>query len=165
MSPRAAAFLDRDGTLMHDFHYTSQPEDVVLLGDAARAVRRLNDAGVPAVVATNQSGIARGFFTLAESERVNDRLQELLVPYWLEHGSPTEVMPLTGDIRTRVAALLGTTADDAEHALERWAGEQNLERRVAPGGVDRIVLRALEDGRTAVDAAIARSLPVSGWPE
>ncbi len=79
MSGTRAAFLDRDGTIMYDFHYTDQPEDVILIGGAARAVRRLNDAGVPVIVATNQSGIARGFFTMADAERVNARLQALLV--------------------------------------------------------------------------------------
>lgn len=79
MSGTPAAFLDRDGTIMYDFHYTDQPEDVILLGGAAHAVRRLNAAGVPVIVATNQSGIARGFFTMADAERVNARLQELLI--------------------------------------------------------------------------------------
>jgi D-glycero-D-manno-heptose 1,7-bisphosphate phosphatase len=79
MSGTSAAFLDRDGTIMYDFHYTDRPEDVVLLGGAAHAVRRLNAAGVPVIVATNQSGIARGFFTMDDAERVNARLQELLL--------------------------------------------------------------------------------------
>ncbi len=79
MSAARAAFLDRDGTIMYDFHYTDQPEDVILLGGAARAVRRLNDAGIPVIVATNQSGVARGFFTMADAERVNARLQQLLL--------------------------------------------------------------------------------------
>jgi len=78
MSGAPAAFLDRDGTIMYDFHYTDQPEDVLLLGGAAHAVRRLNEAGVPVIVVTNQSGIARGFFTMADAERVNARLQEML---------------------------------------------------------------------------------------
>ena len=79
MSAAPAAFLDRDGTIMYDFHYTDQPQDVVLLGGAARAVRCLNDAGIPVIVATNQSGVARGFFTMADAERVNARLQQLLL--------------------------------------------------------------------------------------
>lgn len=79
MSGTRAAFLDRDGTIIFDFHYTDQPEDVLLLGGAARAVRRLNEAGIPVIVATNQSGIARGFFTMADAERVNARMQQLLL--------------------------------------------------------------------------------------
>jgi D-glycero-D-manno-heptose 1,7-bisphosphate phosphatase len=79
MSGRRAAFLDRDGTLMYDFHFTDSPVDVVLIPGAGRALARLNAAGVPAILVTNQSGIARGFFTLADYERVNARLAELLL--------------------------------------------------------------------------------------
>ena len=75
---RSAVFLDRDGTLMEDRHYVGRPEDVVLLLGAAEAVRRLNAAGVLAVVVTNQSGIGRGKFDEAAYERVRARLDELL---------------------------------------------------------------------------------------
>jgi len=75
---RAAVFLDRDGTLMEDRHYVGRPEDVVLVPGAAKAVRRINDAGALAVVITNQSGIARGYFDEAAYERVRARLDELL---------------------------------------------------------------------------------------
>jgi D-glycero-D-manno-heptose 1,7-bisphosphate phosphatase len=78
MSGRRAAFLDRDGTIIHDFHFTDSPADVLLIPGAARAVQQLNEAGVPVIVVTNQSGIARGFFTMADYERVNARMQELL---------------------------------------------------------------------------------------
>jgi D-glycero-D-manno-heptose 1,7-bisphosphate phosphatase len=88
MSGRPAAFLDRDGTLMVDFHYTDQPEDVLLLGGAAHAVHRLNAAGVPVIVVTNQSGIARGFFTMADAERVDRRLQELLTADGARYDHP-----------------------------------------------------------------------------
>ena len=75
--PRRAAFLDRDGTLIEDRHYLGDPSGVVLVGGAAAAVRRLNEAGVPAVVITNQSGIARGYFTEADYARVEQRVHEL----------------------------------------------------------------------------------------
>ncbi len=78
MSGRPAAFLDRDGTIIHDFHFTDSPADVLLLPGAARALERLNRAGIPVIVVTNQSGIARGFFTMADYERVNARMRELL---------------------------------------------------------------------------------------
>ncbi len=79
MSGRRAAFVDRDGTLMHDFHFTDSPADVVLIPGAGHALGRLNGAGVPVILVTNQSGIARGFFTLADYERVNARLNDLLM--------------------------------------------------------------------------------------
>jgi histidinol-phosphate phosphatase family protein len=75
---RRAAFLDRDGTLIEDEHYISRPEQVVLRPGAAAAVKRLNDAGVLAIVVTNQSGIGRGLFTHADYERVAARVDELL---------------------------------------------------------------------------------------
>ncbi len=77
-APRPVVFLDRDGTLMEDRNYVSRPEDVVLLSGAAAAVRRINEAGVAAVVVTNQSGIGRGMFDEAAYERVRARLDELL---------------------------------------------------------------------------------------
>ncbi len=78
MSGRRAAFVDRDGTLMVDFHFTDSAADVVLLAGAAHALGRLNAAGIPVIMVTNQSGIARGFFTMADYERVNARLEALL---------------------------------------------------------------------------------------
>jgi D-glycero-D-manno-heptose 1,7-bisphosphate phosphatase len=71
-------FLDRDGTLIEDLHYLRDPEAVRLLPGVAPALRRLNDAGILAVVATNQSGIARGRLTLAEYQATQRRLDELL---------------------------------------------------------------------------------------
>jgi histidinol-phosphate phosphatase family protein len=78
VSGTAAAFFDRDGTLIRDTNYLGDPALVELLPDAARAVRRLNDAGWPVVIVTNQSGIARGYFTFDDYERVQERVVSLL---------------------------------------------------------------------------------------
>lgn len=75
---RPAVFLDRDGTLIRDRNYIRKPEDVDLVPGAAAAVRRLNDARLPVVVVTNQSGIARGLFTTEDYERVRARMEALL---------------------------------------------------------------------------------------
>jgi D-glycero-D-manno-heptose 1,7-bisphosphate phosphatase len=75
---KSAAFLDRDGTLIEDAHYLSDVSRIHLLPGAADAVRRLNDAGVLAIVVTNQSGIAQGLITEAQYEATRDRLAELL---------------------------------------------------------------------------------------
>ena len=80
---RPVIFLDRDGTIVEDTHYLARPEDVVLLGGAAHAIRRFNRAGWAVVVITNQSGIARGRLAVADYESVRARLDELLA----EHGA------------------------------------------------------------------------------
>jgi histidinol-phosphate phosphatase family protein len=75
---RPAVFIDRDGTLIEDAHYIGSPDRVKLLPGAAEAVRRLNQAGWPVIVVTNQSGIARGLLTRADYERVQERVEALL---------------------------------------------------------------------------------------
>jgi D-glycero-D-manno-heptose 1,7-bisphosphate phosphatase len=75
---RPAAFLDRDGTIIHDVDYISRPEDVRMVRGAAAAIARLNDAGIPVIIVSNQSGIGRGYFNHDAFERVQARIEELL---------------------------------------------------------------------------------------
>ena len=69
-----AVFLDRDGTLIAEKNYLHRPEDVVILPGAAAALKRLGDAGFKLFIVSNQSGVGRGYFTLADVERVNEHL-------------------------------------------------------------------------------------------
>ncbi len=59
-------FLDRDGTINVDTDYVHTPEEWVFCEGALQAIKRLNDLGFKVVVVTNQSGIIRGRFTLAQ---------------------------------------------------------------------------------------------------
>ncbi|MBI2524913.1 MAG: HAD family hydrolase [Candidatus Rokubacteria bacterium] len=63
MPRRSAVFMDRDGCLTEEMGYVNHVSRIRLLPRTAQAVRRLNHAGVPAVMVTNQSGIARGYFS------------------------------------------------------------------------------------------------------
>lgn len=83
---RGAVFLDRDGTIIVDVDYIRDPARVRLLPGAAAAIRRLNEAGWPVVVVTNQSGIARGLITREEYDAVRERLAALLA----EGGARTD---------------------------------------------------------------------------
>ena len=74
----SAVFLDRDGTIIRDVEYIARPDQIELIDGAAEAIARINAALVPVVVATNQSGIGRGFFSQADYERVDARMKELL---------------------------------------------------------------------------------------
>ena len=66
VSGRKAAFIDRDGVLNEDHGYVSRPEDFHWIAGAVDALARLQAAGFALVVVTNQSGIARGFYTQAD---------------------------------------------------------------------------------------------------
>ncbi len=74
---RRAAFLDRDGTLITDVHFLADPDGVVMMPNADAAVRALNDAGVLAIVVTNQSGIARGLITEEQYQATAQRLLDV----------------------------------------------------------------------------------------
>jgi D-glycero-D-manno-heptose 1,7-bisphosphate phosphatase len=75
-----AVFLDRDGTLNEEKHYLHRPEDVVLFAGAGTALKRLQDEGYRLFIISNQSGVGRGYFTLADVESVNARLRDELRP-------------------------------------------------------------------------------------
>jgi histidinol-phosphate phosphatase family protein len=85
-----AVLLDRDGTLVVDVPYNADPERVVPMAGAHRALDRLRAAGVRMAVVTNQSGIARGLVTAEQLAAVNARVERLLGPLgpWLicPHG-------------------------------------------------------------------------------
>ncbi|HSU55219.1 MAG TPA: HAD family hydrolase [Candidatus Dormibacteraeota bacterium] len=74
MESNRAVFFDRDGTLIEDKDYLSRPEDVVLFPSAATALRKLQDAGFKLFIVSNQSGVARGYFTLEDIQKVNARV-------------------------------------------------------------------------------------------
>lgn len=71
-----AVFLDRDGTLIDEKRYLADPELVSLTPGSGAALRQLMEAGFRLFIVTNQSGIGRGYYTLDDMHRVNDRVVE-----------------------------------------------------------------------------------------
>jgi D-glycero-D-manno-heptose 1,7-bisphosphate phosphatase len=113
---RPAVFLDRDGTINREVHYLSKVEDFELLPGVGPALRRLAEAGYALVVITNQSGIARGYFTKADLDAIHGKMDALLAEYGVavdavyfspampDDGDPTR-KPGTGMIDRAVADL------------------------------------------------------------
>ena len=73
-----AVFLDRDGVITDNAEPINAPADVRLLPWAGKAIRRLNEAGLPVVVVTNQGGVAFGYLTEAALEAIHLRMEALL---------------------------------------------------------------------------------------
>lgn len=73
-SGRKAAFLDRDGTIAEEVGYLNHLSRFQIYPFAAAAIRRLNEAGIPVVVVTNQAGVSRGFFPEEFVHRVHERM-------------------------------------------------------------------------------------------
>lgn len=123
---RPAVFLDRDGTLTEEVGYVNHPRRLRLLPRSARAIRRLNEAGIAAIVVTNQAGVARGYF----SEEVLQAVNAALVARLKDEGAhldaiyvcphhPTEGEPpyrVDCDCRKPKPGLLHRAA--ADHGLD-----------------------------------------------
>jgi D-glycero-D-manno-heptose 1,7-bisphosphate phosphatase len=109
---RAACFLDRDGVVIEQICYLSDPAQVRLLPGSARAISRLNARRIPVVVATNQAGVAHGFFQEHQIAEVHRRLDQLLAAegafidhyYHCPHHPRAEVAAFRADCECRKPA-------------------------------------------------------------
>lgn len=154
MTGRHAVFLDRDGTIIEDAGYLADPAAVRLLPGAAEAIGRLNRAGMPAIVVTNQSGIARGLLDEESYEATARRLDELLAAagarldgqYHCPHHPD-----FTGPCECRKPGLLLYRSAATDHGLHLargwWVGDQL--RDVLPA--ERLGGRGLLIGGTGAD--------------
>jgi D-glycero-D-manno-heptose 1,7-bisphosphate phosphatase len=75
-----AVFLDRDGTMIAEKNYLCRVEDVEIFPAAPAGLKRLADADFKLFIVSNQSGVGRGYFTMADVERVNEHVSRQLAP-------------------------------------------------------------------------------------
>jgi D-glycero-D-manno-heptose 1,7-bisphosphate phosphatase len=139
VSGRRAVFLDRDGTIIEDTGFLGDPAAVRLLPGAAGAIARLNRAGLPAIVVTNQSGIARGLLDETAYARVARRLDEALGAEGARldaHYHCPHHPDLTGPCECRKPGPLLYRRAAADHGLHLarswWVGDRV--RDVVPAG-------------------------------
>jgi D-sedoheptulose 7-phosphate isomerase len=76
MFAKKAVFVDRDDTIVKDVPYCSKPEDLHLFPGVGRAIKDLNDAGFLVILVTNQSGVARGYFTEEMLGQIHKKLAD-----------------------------------------------------------------------------------------
>ncbi len=126
---RPAVFFDRDGTLTRESDWVRRPSDLELLPGAAEAVRLVNNAGLVAVLVTNQSAIARGLITEGDLEHIHAHLSTELAKehahldaiYFCPHHPTEGVTALTCycECRKPRPALLARAAHDLGLDLAR----------------------------------------------
>ena len=167
MTPGAGVFLDRDGTLIEDPGYLARPDAVRLLPGSGAAVARLNRAGMPAIVVTNQSGIARGRLTEADYRATEARLDLLLAadgarlaahyfcPHHPEITGPCECRKPGTLLYRQAAARFSLTLESCW-----WVGDRlrDVEPAAALGGRGILVLTG--SGQDDAAGAAAAGLTV-----
>ena len=78
MNAKSAAFIDRDGTINVDVHYLNRVEQLQIIPSAGEAIARLNQAGYPVIIITNQSAIGRGLLTETGLSEIHNELKHQL---------------------------------------------------------------------------------------
>ncbi|WP_294389611.1 HAD family hydrolase [uncultured Sphingomonas sp.] len=146
---RPAAFLDRDGVINVDDGYTFRPEDLRLTPTAAEGIRLLNDAGYLVIVVTNQSGVARGYYGVADVERFHDHMQATLGP----RGARIDAFYYCAYHPE------GTVAEYAREHEDRKPGCGMLTRAMADLPVDRARSFMIGDKQSDADAAAKAGIP------
>jgi D-glycero-D-manno-heptose 1,7-bisphosphate phosphatase len=131
VSDRRGVFLDRDGTIIEDTGYVADPVAVRLLPGAAEAIARLNHAGLPVIVVTNQSGIARGLLDEAAYAATARQLDALLAAGGARldgHYHCPHHPDLTGPCECRKPGPLLYRRAAADHGLHLarswWVGDR-----------------------------------------
>lgn len=140
--PARAVFLDRDGTLIHDPGYLGDPDGVQVFPGVADALGALSQAGFLLVVVTNQSGIARGRYTVERYEEVAARLGAVLAASGVDLAA-TYYCPYHPD---------GTVEPFAREHEDRKPNAGMWHRAAADLGIDLARSYSLGDGERDVVA-------------
>ena len=163
---RPAVFLDRDGTIVREVDYLRSTRYLRLLPGAAGAIRQLNLAGYVVVVATNQSGIARGLLTEDDLEGIHRTLIERLAKrgaridaiYYCPHHpeAPVERYRRRCRCRKPQAGMLARAARDLKLDLSRSVAVGDSARDIEAGrraGCRTVLVRTGYGAKAEADLA------------
>lgn len=144
---RAALFVDRDGTLVREVGYLSDPAELELLPGVPDALRAAHAAGAAVIVVSNQSGVGRGLFTAGRVHAAMARLRQLLRAEGVELDAIYFCPHRPEDgcaCRKPGTALLERAADDQQLALRAslMAGDKRLDAWTGQAaGAEGVLLR------------------------
>ena len=159
-------FFDRDGTLIHEVHYCSNPSQVRAVEGAVEALVKLSDAGFALVIVTNQSGIGRGYFTHDDYRRVHDEVIWQLKPAeitgaYYDDSTPDNPSPR----RKPSSAMLEEAA--REHGLDlsrSWmVGDKTCDVECGKSAGLRTVLVETGHGKDHLDCGADAVVPDIGY--
>lgn len=171
-APRRAVFLDRDGVIVREVDYLSRIDQLEVLPGVPAAMKALRAAGWKVVVVTNQSGVARGYFSLTRLRAIHRELKRRLARsgakwdalYFSPHAADSDHpmrKPGTGMLKAarrrfgvdlKASVMVGDTTTDVQTA--RNAGCAAVLVRGGKGGRDGKFPRAKPD-------AVVRDLPAA----
>jgi HAD superfamily hydrolase (TIGR01662 family) len=174
----AAVLFDRDGTLVHDVPYCTDPALVVPVPGAAEALAALRRAGIRVGVVSNQSGVGQGTITPAQLRAVNRRVDELLGPFGTWRVCPHRADEDCGCRKPR-PGLITAAADDlgvaagqcvvigdiaTDVAAARAAGARGILVPTAQTSAEDLAGVPRADSLGEAVAAILAGRPLPSWP-
>jgi D-glycero-D-manno-heptose 1,7-bisphosphate phosphatase len=180
----AAVFLDRDGTLIDEVGYLDRPDRIALYPWSIDAIRTLNRVGIRVIMVSNQSGIARGFFTEGQLAEIHEHLAVLLAAggahldayYYCPHHPDGRIAAFTrvcdcrkpgGGLVERAVAEFGIEPRQSFTVGDRWV-DVALARTVGARGVlVRTGYGAIEETRPpdglAADVVVDNLIEAVSW--
>lgn len=170
---RAAAFLDRDGTITVERGHVTRPGDLTLIPGAAGAIRALNEGGVLAIVVSNQSGVARGLMTERDLALVHEALEDLLAAagarldgaYYCPDYADGAVERYTKDTSCRKPEMGMVDMACRDHGIDLASsvvvGDQTSDLELARRAQIPAVLVMTGKGARTDEEARARGIPVA----
>ncbi len=162
-----AVFIDRDGTISRDVPYCSRPEDLELLPGVEEGVRHLNKNGFKVIVITNQSGIARGYFTEETLAKIHEKMSKDLeragahidgiyyCPHHPEEGCECR--------KPKPTLLLRAASDLAVDLGQSYViGDRLMDVEMGRRGGCKASLLVLEGGEEEAGRGVPKDLPTFG---
>ncbi len=163
---RPAVFFDRDGTLIHEVHYCSNPSQVRAIEGATEALLKLSGAGFALVIVTNQSGIGRGYFTHDDYRRVHEEVLWQLKPAEITAAYYDESTPDRPSARRKPSAAMLEEAA-REHGLDlsrSWmVGDKTCDVECGKNAGLRTVLVETGHGKDHLDCGADAIVPDIGF--